>query len=206
MRVRAIQEVDGLGWHPGSGVVFEHSKLGRIVHVAICKDDGTKLYDQPMHLEPVGAVTVPVNSKGELGIVEVERPTVRSAAEYRYPDLDLATLGVASLEFPRGFPKKGELGAQTAAREGEEELGSPIRSVRQVGEITPNTTFHPHRIPVFLVRVDERFAGTMPPDVNEKILKVRWISVNEFMRLIADGRVHCGMTKAAFCHYLVVRE
>ncbi|MFH1099095.1 MAG: hypothetical protein V1723_04235, partial [Candidatus Uhrbacteria bacterium] len=74
--------------------------------------------------------------------------------------------------------------------------------VEQIGELTPNTTFHPHRIPIFLVRVNEEFKGTLPPDVNEKILKVEWKSLADLLALIRDGRVHCGMTKAALCQYL----
>ncbi|MFH1098935.1 MAG: NUDIX domain-containing protein, partial [Candidatus Uhrbacteria bacterium] len=171
------KEMEGKqGWRRGEGDdVFVHSKLGVVRHVVICRDDGTPLYDQFIHFEPIGAVTVPVNSKGELGLVRVERPTLKAdVTGNTFPLLNVADLGVASLEFPRGFPKKGEAAAQTAAREGEEELGSPILGVEQIGELTPNTTFHPHRIPIFLVRVNEEFKGTLPPDVNEKILKVEW--------------------------------
>lgn len=209
MKVRTFSEVEAelgekRGWRQGSGdEVLVNPKLGVVRHVAICRDDGTPLYDQFLHIEPIGAITVPVNTKGELGVVTVERPGVRDMKWYQFPGgPDLSLLGCPSMEFPRGFPKKGELAAQTAAREGEEELGSPILSVQQIGEITPNTTFHPHRIPVFLVRVNEAFAGTMPPDVNEKILKVEWRSLEDVMSRIRGSKIHCGMTKAALCHYL----
>lgn len=212
MKVRSFGEIaealgDRRGWRPGAGdVVLAHPSLGRVVHVGICKDDGSPMYDQFLHLEPVGAITVPVNSKGELGLVEVERPGVREAADYTFPNLDLTKFGHPSLEFPRGFPKKGEIAQQTAAREAGEELGSPIRDVRFIGELTPNTTFHSHRIPILLAIVDEGFAGAPPPDVNEKILKVRWHALDAVFACIRLGQIHCGMTKAALLHYLVVER
>ncbi len=203
MKVRPFSEVADLmvgkqGWQQGTGdVVFQNPKLGQVLHVAMCKDDGTPMWDQFIHVEPLGAVTVPVNKKGEFGLVKVDRPTVKSPEQYRYPELNLADLGVSSLETPRGFPKKGEAGAQTAHREGEEELGSPIELVKKIGEITPNTTFHPHRIPVYFALVNHEFAGTAPPDVNEKILKVEWVSTEDLNRRIAAGEINCAMTLAA---------
>lgn len=195
------------GWYRGVGDnVFHHSMLGRILHVAICKDDGSPMWDQPLHIEPIGAVTVPVNRQGQIGMVVVERPTVREAGLYQFPELDLETLGVASLELPRGLPRKGEASAQTAAREGEEELDSPILGVTQIGEITPNTTFHPHRIPVFQVKVNEAFKGTLPPDVNEKILKVDWVTEKALNGRIARGEIHCAMTLAALQLYFADRN
>jgi len=207
--IKPIHEVDGLGWHPPGSVVLDNPKLGRVVHVAVCKGDGTKLWDQPLHIEPVGAVTVPVNSRGELGVVDVWRPTIVSPEAYRYPDLDLSQLGVMSTEFPRGFPKKGETGAQTAMREAQEELGSPIRKAAQIGEMTANTTFYPQRIPVYAACLDEARAADVaakrvlpPPDVNEKILNVQWVPYQELFQLMRDRKLHCGMTQAALCLYL----
>ncbi|MDO8599553.1 MAG: NUDIX domain-containing protein [bacterium] len=216
MRIRTFLEVRGQlgenrGWFPDNGdVVFSHRKgLGVVRHVVVCKDDGTPVYDQFIHAEPVGAVTVPVNSKGEFGVIDVWRPTIVSAEEYRFPDLDLAKVGVMSTEFPRGFPKKGEVGAQTALREAQEELSSPIRKVAQIGEWTPNTTFHPHRIPVFAAWLDEARAAdvvakrTVPsPDMNEKILNVRWVALDHLFALMRERKLHCGATQAALCLYL----
>lgn len=154
-------------------------------------------------------MTVPVNSRGEVGVIDVWRPTIPSAEQYRYPDLDLSQLGVMSTEFPRGFPKKGETGAQTAMREAGEELGSPIRKVAQIGEMTPNTTFYAQRIPVYVAWLDEARAADVaakraapPPDVNEKILNVRWVPYQELFRLMRERKLHCGMTQAALCLYL----
>lgn len=216
MRVRPFSEVrqllgDKRGWFPDtSDAVLSHRDgKGTFLHVAICKDDGSPIWDQPLHLEPVGAVTVPVNKRGELGVIDVWRPTIPSAAEYRFPNVDLTKLGVMSTEFPRGFPKKGEAAMQTALREAQEELGAPIRKVAQIGETTPNSTFHVHRIPVFVAWLDEALAADIvakralpPPDVDEKILNVRWVPYQELFRLMREQQLHCGMTQAALCLYL----
>lgn len=202
MLVKKISTVlDSLkvAWQRMEGnVVFSHPTKGSIIHVAMCKDDGTPLWDQPLHAEPVGAVSVPVNSKRQFGVVRVERPTVKASKLYTYPDLDLRALGVTSIEFPRGFPEKGERGAQTVRREVEEEIRSPIRKVTEIGEITPNTAFHPHRIPVYLVVVDESRTTDIPPDVNEKILAVEWMDPYSLTQMIRDKQIHCAMTLAAF--------
>lgn len=202
MFVKKMSEALGAlkaAWTRGEGdVVFSHPAKGRIIHVAMCKDDGTPLWDQPLHTEPVGAVSVPVNSKRQFGVVRVDRPTVKLFKLYDYTNLDLRTLGVSSIEFPRGFPEKGEREAQTAKRESEEELRSPIRKVTKIGEITPNTAFHPHRVPVFLVEVDESRKTDIPPDVNEKILDVEWMDPYSLTQMILERRIHCAMTLAAF--------
>lgn|GEM_PF-2892993 len=216
MRVRLFSEIqqelgERRGWFPGSGdvVLNQQRGLGVIRHVAICDDDGTPKYDQFLHTEPVGAVTVPVNSKGELGVIDIWRPTIPTAAEYRFPHLDVAALGVMSTEFPRGFPKKGEDGAQTAHREAEEELGSPIRRVEQIGEWTPSTTYNPYRIPVFAAWLDEVRAADVaakrvlpPPDVNERILNVQWVPIEILFSLMRQRRLHCGATQSALMLYI----
>lgn len=187
------------GWKPGDGdVVLTNPNLGKVVHVAVCTDEGKPLYDQFLHAEPVGAVTLTTNLKGEIGIITVARPTAKPGT-YDYPNFEhnLSNLGCESVEIPRGFPLKGEASAQTAKREGGEELGSPIKSVELLGNITPNTTFHPHRIPVYLAQVDENFTGPMPGDVNEKILKVTWVTKNKLLTMIKEKEIYCGMTLAA---------
>lgn len=203
MKVRLFSEVadqmEGRqGWHRGEGDdIFVHDKLGRVVHVAMCKDDGAPMWDQFLHLEPVGAICVPINLYDQVGMVRVERPSIKDCELYQFPDLDLEHIGTSSLEFPRGFPFKGEGSEQTAGREAAEELGSPIRKVLLLGRITPNTSFHPHRIPVYLVEVDSDFQGDLPPDVNEKILRVEWIHYSHLKERVIAVDVHCGMTLAA---------
>lgn len=199
IKSRSVSGLEKSGWNKGEGdVVLVNPALGKVVHVAVCNDEGKPLYDQFLHAEPVGAVTVPMNSEGKIGIITVARPTAKPGT-YNYPNFEnnLSNLGWESIEVPRGFPRKGEIGAQTAAREAGEELGSPIKLIELLGEITPNTTFHPHRIPVYLAQVDENFTGPIPGDVNEKILKVYWVTKSELLGMVKDNQIYCGMTMAA---------
>ena len=209
MRVRPMSEV-GLEncpnpnhWERRDGdVVLEHPVMGSIVSVAVCNDDGTPRYDQFLHTEPIGAITVPVNTEGEIGLIEIERVSFKFGAEQVWPITDFSALGEVSIEIPRGAPRKGEAAKQTALREGQEELNSPILSVEQIGMLTPNTTFHPHRIPVYHVRVDHRREGPIPLDVNERILKVRWHPEAQVRDLIRRGKIYCAMTLAALAMHL----
>lgn len=199
IKSRSVSGLEKSGWNKGEGdVVLVNPALGKVVHVAVCNDEGKPLYDQFLHAEPVGAVTVPMNSKGEIGIITAVRPTAKPGT-YSYQEFenDFSNLGCESIEVPRGFPMKDEIGTETAMREGGEELGSPIKSVSLLGEITPNTTFHPHRIPVYLAQVDENFTGPMPGDVNEKILKVTWVTKAKLLTMVRDDKIYCGMTMAA---------
>jgi len=215
MKVRLFSEVEmeRAGWKRDEGdVVFYNPALGAIVRVAMCNDEGTPLWDQFLHMEPVGAITVPVNSNGDLGFVVQQRPTISSSELYIYPNLEseerkseivrvLDIVGTPSLELPRGFPLKGEAPEQTAKREADQELDSPILEVQRIGEVVPNTAFNPHRIPVFLAKVNEKFDGEYPPDVNEKILKVEWNDPRSVKRMIAGEEMFCGMSLAALSFY-----
>lgn len=179
--------------------VMQHiDGLGQIIHVAICRDDGTPMWDQPIFVEQRGGITVVMNDKGEVGMIEVERPVIRSVEGFDYMDFDPTALGRPSWEFPRGFPKKGETTEQTAAREAGEELGSPIKEIVKLGEVSANTTYFPIPQPVYLAMLDDSFTGTIPPDINEKILQVSWKSEEQFSQMVRDGQIVCGLTLAAW--------
>ncbi len=144
MRVRSLSEV-GIEncpnlnhWVRGKGdVILVHEVIGILYSVVICNDDGTPLYDDFLYLDnPNGSITVPVNTDGEIGLISIERPGFKPGAPQTFPELDFATLGALSLEVPRGSPKKGESSRSAAARETDEEVGSPVRSVEMIGEIT----------------------------------------------------------------------
>ncbi|MEW6407856.1 MAG: NUDIX domain-containing protein [Patescibacteria group bacterium] len=212
MRIRRLKEVlkefpdfvTRVGWRLDFGGDLQNPKLGEIVRVVICRDDGTPMWDQFLHNEPIGAICVPVNKKGEIGLIIVERPIFKNDPEF--PLSDFSKLGALSIECPRGFPFKGERSQETAARETDEEIGSPVSESILLGHIRPNSTFHPHAIPVYLVKVDEDFQGITPPDVNEKILRVEWFTVSRVKEMIRKDEIICGITKAALCHLFCLAD
>lgn len=192
-----------LGWKRGEGdIIYFNPRLGEIIAVAVCDDSGKPLYDQLLHNEPVGAITVPVNTDGEIGLITQKRWIFPDGVEPQFPLLDVSILGAPSIEFPRGFPFKGEKPQETAERETEEEMDSPIISSKLLGYVRPNSTFHPHKIPAYLVSVKHDFKGTIPPDINEKILKVEWHDIELVKAMIKEKKITCGMTQAAFEEFL----
>lgn len=201
--------LEKLGWNRGEGdVLLINPTKGKVMQVAVVKPDGSPIYDQFLHAEPIGAITVPVNSKGEIGIITAWRWTADpDLYDYETIEDNLDIIGRESVEVPRGFPMKGEASAQTAAREGGEELGSPVTAVTPIGVVTANTAFNPHQIPVYLAAVDETFEGDIPGDVNESILKVTWVSPAEIFARIQGKEIYCGLTLSAimlaFAHGVV---
>lgn len=190
-------------WQRGRGdKIYENPKFGRIQAVVITKEDGTPLYDQIIWIEPVGAVTVPINLKGEIGLQEVERPVIlkEDVEPYNRPgqlDVNFADLGRKILETPRGFPVKSEKPIETALRESSEELQKVVIELKKIGEINPNTAFFVNSIPVYLARINSDLPAKIPPDLNERILKVSWYSLAEIKRMIREGKIICGFTLAA---------
>lgn len=201
MQIKALSQsgLENTGWNAGQGdVLLVNPKLGKLIRVAVCKDDGTPVYDQFLHAEPVGAVTIPVNSKGEIGFITQQRWTADPTLyDFETIEDNLDIVGMPSIELPRGFPINGEASEQTATREGAEEIGSPVTSVKKLGVVTPNTAFNPHQVPVYWASIDEAFQGEIPGDVNEKILAVNWFSLEELRSKIASGEIYCGFTLAA---------
>lgn len=203
----------GPGWKAGPGsVVLENEGLRhQVVHVVVCKDDGSPIYDQFVHWEAGGAVTLPVNQKGEIGLVEVDRPILRSPMDYQLVGRDAAfdrrwaeNLGRKSWEAPRGMARKNEKPGQTAVREGEEEIGSAVRRVIYLGPQADNTTFKPMAVHGYLAEVDATKASSLPPDVNEKIFQVQWHPWQEVMRMLtkgADCPILCDFTKSALAYW-----
>lgn len=181
--------------------VYENPQFCSIQAVVICKDDGTPLYDQVVVVEPVGAVTIPVNLEGKIGLQTVFRPVILAEGidPYVAPGnlaINPSDLGRVSIEVPRGFPIKGEKPGETAFREASEELQKLVISAKQIGEVNPNTAYFVHSTPVFLVEVDSTRLTDIPPDVNEKIFKVDWFSREEVEALVREGKIFCGFTLA----------
>ncbi len=188
------------GWHLDKNGDYRNPKLGEMILVVICKDDGAPIWDQFIHNEPVGAISAPINKKGEVSLIIVERLIFKDKAEF--PLQGFSQLGALSVECPRGFSFKGGKSQETAAREVEEEIGSPILESTFLGHIRANSSFNSHAIPIYLVKVDEDFAGRIPPDVNEKILKVKYYPLAEAENMAKEDKITRGITKAAICNFL----
>ncbi|MEH0110626.1 NUDIX hydrolase [Tersicoccus sp. MR15.9] len=129
-----------------------------------------------------GVVAVPTTrwrGLGYVGLVE----------QYRYP------LGRATLEFPRGGSLDGSF--EEAARELVEETGLVATTGRKLGVVHPDTGILTNEVSVWLTSHE---TGTLHPAhvEPETGARFRWFGVGEFDGLIANGKITCGITLAAF--------
>ncbi len=181
--------------------------LGSTVHVAICNNQGAPMWDQPLRLERVGAVTVVMDSEGRYGLVKVDRPTVKSEELYHYPVRDYSIFGRPSWENPRGFPKEGEKTEETARREAGEEIGSPMLSCAILGRtVTGNTTFDAHLTPTYIARVDRSALEKVSGDQLEKIFRVEFFTREQIEDMIDRGEIICDTSISALTRAMIRQD
>jgi 8-oxo-dGTP pyrophosphatase MutT (NUDIX family) len=189
--LRATEWSGTQGWRRGEGaIVLENPSLRvRVLHVGWVDEHGKPLYDQPLLLEPVGTITLPVDEQGRVGLIEAQRPMARDQAAYRLsyasqqtgcPDIDPAAFGCVVWEAPRGYPKwapanRLEKPGETAVRETAEETGSQVVSCEYLCDCVTNSTFFPQAVPCFLVRLDLSRPGT--PDELEGVGTFRFFTL-----------------------------
>lgn len=208
MRLKALSEAGRMDpeylpqWRRGGGdLIIANRAFGTILHAAICDDSGKVLYDQPVWAEPGGAIIVPRNPRGAIGLVELYRPVLNNSPLAEYPPVDLSGHGRFSLELPRGFPEEGETPEETALREAEEETGFEALNVTKIGESNFNTTYFLANTLIFLVELSDRKASPAFNDIAEHIRRVRFLDRREVFEEVSRGVIFCGATKSALMTY-----
>ena len=126
--------------------------------------------------EGPGAVMVAVHA-GQIALVRT----------YRYP------VGDWQWALPRGFAH-GTDPLVTARAELEEETGVTAADLRVIGAVTPDSGVQAHRVAIVLADV-HRLSDGGPSD--DEVAEVRWVSLDELEREVADGRIEDGFTLAA---------
>lgn len=174
---------DRQGWRwDTENNTFANPAFGCVEHILVCKD-GIPVYDQYRIFENKGAVAVPFmlkNGQMKVGLVGVQRPVA---------EMDCST------ELPRGFAKVLESIEQTAARELLEEGGMTATEVIYLGEGNANTAFYATRIPVYAMRVDEKFISKyIDPEI---VKKLQWYTQDELDDIILENQIKCDLTLAA---------
>jgi len=197
-----------LQWQGGEkGRVLFDPNHGEIRHVVVCdRETGKPLWDQPVYVEPVGAICVPVTTKGKIRLIKQFRPIVHPGGErilQKFPEiLPKYYWGKIFLGVARGFPIKGESAKETAMRETSEEVNSPVLNVRKIGEVNANSSFFHHMISVFVVYIDENSEGDSSPDINEAIFKGADYTLEQVRQLIADNDIQDALDIAALSMYI----
>lgn len=180
---------------------IEHPKLGKIVRVVLCGDDGIPIYDScqieegPADAEgkrapSSGAVIVPYFTSNEVYVGLLER--VREFV------IDPATMKQGNYrvhELPRGFGRLVEMGVETAVRELGEETSKVARKLEKIGRVNPNTAFYvTPGVGVYAAEVDQTVISRLRPDSNEPILRCTFFPYGDVRRKIADQEIFCGFS------------
>lgn len=126
-----------------------------------------------------GIVIIPINAKGEIGLVNL----------YRYAISDF------SWELPRGFGE-GVAPEENAARELSEELQMTFSSVEHIGRLFSNTGLASNATDVVCVKgLDPDSKAVSDP--REAIKHIRFFSAGQVGDMIRDGSIRDGFTLSA---------
>lgn len=187
-------------------VLVENDPFCRIHHVAICRPDGSPIYDMPARAEPRGAISLAIDRNCKVALIEQWRPVPASAPFHRtYPDPELGSHGFLSLEIPRGFPEQHETAGQAARREAEEELSCSVLSVRPLGWTNFNTSFMLSDIPIFAVLVEPTRRVESHEEEGEFIHEVSWWTLDALQEKVSCGEIRCGVTLASLAYLFAER-
>lgn len=133
-------------------------------------------------------------------VVPVGPDSMALVPTYRYP------VGAASLEFPRGGCEPGEHPEQAAVRELREEAGLETSSVRDIGLIHADTGLIETGIHVCCATVLSAERKAARPEVMESVAEPVWVSQDEMLDWLRQGRITCGVTIAAYALVMAERN
>ena len=140
--------------------------------------------------EAKGALIVPIAFRRGI-------PYFGLVNQYRYP------VKSESVEFPRGGAAK--INPEGAEVEIYEELGQPSKRLDLVGTLRPDTGILATEVGVWIALMD---ASVLDLDHEESItgLRPNWVSEGELIGMIANGKITCGMTLAAYTMFNINRD
>jgi len=177
-------------------------RIGWVQHVAVHDEMGEFRYDQPIITCRPGPVCVAVTADGSLALLRSSDLVLMDlAAPNEFPITSFHKLGFVSLEFPRGGAEIGESIEQAAAREVEEEVGYKVVKVERLDRGNADTAFFPISTTTCLVTIDRKSPSELNPDPLEDT-EVTFVTADEFLSLVADGKILCSQTKAAYLSYM----
>lgn len=187
MEIRRIETgTKGWSWNEEEKYLG-NPKFGRIQLVSVCDKEGREIYQQPVWLEQRAEIDIVVNERQQIAFIETVRHALILPAEYadKWNDwgpqgddnrmliphpADLQT-GVSQLEIPRG-------GTNIALREAEEETGYKVEMVEFLGCMNMNTAWFGTSPFVYVCKALP-VPSEVPPDLQEVIRKVVWLSPEE---------------------------
>lgn len=197
------------GWSRDEKGMYQE-RLGIKIHQILVQDKTKGFqYDQPVIMEPRGAVTLPFyvdENQIFVALIQQTRPNIDPTDKDRYDELLAAQeydeiinlLGTTNWEAPRGLPERTESVLQSALREVEEESGirtTVIQEAFELANAVTNSTFFVQPVTFMAARVNEKVAlNSSNQDATESITSVKWFSIQEIMQMITSSEITCGMT------------
>jgi len=207
------------GWQPSDRYVIVNPQFGGVMHVAVCDDEGTPMYDQILHCEAGGGVGLVVHETDHgtlFGLQKVFRPQVKDEGAFRewreaFPDITpemIRELGRPSYETPRGFAEHFESAKDSVAiREVEEETGHPVIEVEDRPFVVANTAFDPHLTELKRVRIDpERASGRVPDEAESTLSNIRFYNLDEIYDLRGERLLYDCFTLSALGDYFITHD
>lgn len=140
--------------------------------------------------EKKGALIVPVAFRRGI-------PYFGLVNQYRYP------IKSESIEFPRGGADK--INKEGAEVEIYEELGQPSKRIDLVGTMRPDTGILSTEVGIWVALMD---SSVLDLNHEEDItgLRPNWVREDDLISMIANGKITCGMTLAAYTLFNINRN
>lgn len=140
--------------------------------------------------EAKGALIVPIAFRRGI-------PYFGLVNQYRYP------VKSESVEFPRGGADK--INPEGAETEIYEELGQTSKRLDMIGMMRPDTGILSTEVGIWIAIMD---ASILDLDHEEDItgLRPNWVSEDNLIGMIANGKITCGMTLAAYTLFNINRN
>ena len=175
-----------------AGLVFDNLPYYQTVADLILGDP-PYLYGRVIYPDPSvgGTVMIPLLEAAEgprYGLLQVYRHSIR---------------GLSGGEFPRGYQCQGISPEENAKKELWEELGIPPEQVTELtflGRSRPDTGLSGASVSIYLARV----TAASPPSLGyEGITGLEWLSREELLHRLRDGKITDGLTQSAVLLYLL---
>ena len=199
-------------WRPGTfgdACLLRHPVYGMYLHMVVHNCEGQPLYDLPVHMGPGGAVILPIDQNGRIGLIHQFRSCVfQEGLLNPFPHLpNSSDFGRWSWECCRGFTDPGEIDkAKTGQRELLEEMKlTPLRlggdlhlPLVRIGELITDTANISTPIDLFVAHIEASQELELDPMTeNEPIQAIRYFSLSEIQKMTKEGKIFCAFTKSA---------
>ncbi|MGB9682231.1 MAG: NUDIX hydrolase [bacterium] len=135
--------------------------------------------------------------KGAVAVLPIKEGKVVLVRQYRH------ATGEILWEIPAGVIKEDEPPEEGAIRELQEEVGLYPLNLIRLGEIFVSPGYSTEKIYLFYA---DRFKNNSLPKDKDEFIETGEFSIEEFKKMITEGKIRDSKTLSAFCLYLLGNE